>query len=79
MADGNSSGGGCGWVILIAVIALIGAGFLYQREGGRLFDPKAGPGNVLVDKTSMENVFKRDKELADWHGLNWSGTSIVYN
>lgn len=26
-----------GWVGLVLVVALIGAGLLYQREGGRLF------------------------------------------
>lgn len=31
---------GWGWVGLILVVGLIGAGFLYQREGGRLFGSK---------------------------------------
>ena len=40
MSNGKASASIWGWVGLIAVIALIGAGYLYQREGGRIFGPR---------------------------------------
>lgn len=43
MADGNNSGSGWGWFWLVVVIALVGGGYLYQREGGKVF----GPGGVV--------------------------------
>jgi hypothetical protein len=39
MSNGKASASIWGWVGLIAVMALIGAGYLYQREGGRIFRP----------------------------------------
>jgi hypothetical protein len=39
MSNGKPSARIWGWVGLIAVMALIGAGHLYQREGGRIFRP----------------------------------------
>jgi hypothetical protein len=49
MADGNS-GSGWGWFWLILVIALIGGGYLYQREGGKVF----GPDGVVGPKKPPE-------------------------
>ena len=39
MAEGQNSGGGWGWFWLIVIIALVGGGYLYQREGGKVFGP----------------------------------------
>lgn len=40
MADSKS--GGNGWAVIV-VLAIIGGGFLYQREGGKVF----GPGGII--------------------------------
>jgi hypothetical protein len=37
MSDDNSSRNVWGWLILSAVVAILGVGFLYQREGERYF------------------------------------------
>ena len=46
MATGSNTGPGWVWFGLIAVVALLGAGYLYQREGGRIFGPNAQRDNA---------------------------------
>jgi hypothetical protein len=43
-----------GWIGLILVVGLIGAGFLYQREGGRLF-----PVRVVSDAGTSDPIAKQ--------------------
>lgn len=42
----DNSGTSYGWIVLASVVAAIGAGYLYQREGGKISDlwnqPKLG-------------------------------------
>lgn len=39
MSEETKSGSWKGWSWLIAVVAILGAAYLYQREGGALFSP----------------------------------------
>jgi hypothetical protein len=54
MADSNKSGNAWGWFGLIVVVALIGAGYLYQREGGKIFGPTA-PSEKQLPQPSAQN------------------------
>jgi hypothetical protein len=42
MATDGNPGGGRGWIVTAAVVGVLGAAFLYQRDGGKIF----GPGGV---------------------------------
>src|SRR5437899_2898030 len=59
MADGNNSGSGWGWFWLIVVIALVGGGYLYQREGGKIFGPD-GLAGKSGQKEAIQQVLRAD-------------------
>ena len=63
MSNGKTSARIWGWVGLIAVIALIGAGYLYQREGGRIFGPRdAGDRQVRGGGHTQEHPAEHPQE-----------------
>jgi hypothetical protein len=60
MAADSNTGSGCGWLGLIAVVALLGIGYLYQREGGRIFGPNVQRENA--ERTSTAAQALKEKE-----------------
>lgn len=63
MSDSRGSANIFGWLALIAVVGLIGAGWLYQREGGSIFgerepipEPKAPQRKPPAEPTSNDKT-----------------------
>jgi hypothetical protein len=72
MNSSNGRGGWGGWILLAVIVT--GAGFLYQREGGKLFGPalrslsrpasaQAEPGVGGLDPREVEAMNERADQL----------------
>lgn len=79
MAEESNSG--CGWIILIVVVALIGAGYLYQREGGRIFDDsRIAPPTVLrlqSKSTFATGLFTHDLTVTNESGRDLQEVNLT--
>ncbi|MFT3880671.1 MAG: hypothetical protein QM703_13530 [Gemmatales bacterium] len=51
MSNENKSGNGWGWFWLIFIIGIVGAGYLFQKEGGKIFGPDG------LGRNSYKRVF----------------------
>jgi hypothetical protein len=73
MANSNNTSA-WGWIVLIALIALLGVGFLYQREGGKLFGPWSEDGKQSPQQTVARPTEPASRPapsaLADLKGAN---------
>lgn len=77
MADGQNSGGGWGWFWLVVVIAVVGGGYLYQREGGKIFGPDglAGKGAGAVKQKRTVYSFQAERNEGVFsHDLSYEYT-----